>query len=71
MFGILCVWRACSKILPTRENLQRRKVKVKARCELCCQQGNNLRQHAISVVMPICKKRLGHGHTRHIFLSVA
>ena len=77
MFVILCGGH--SKILPTRENhLQRRTVKLKARCELCCQQGNNLKQHAISMGMPICKKRLGHGlweiaemlkcNTRYIFL---
>lgn len=32
------VWRACSNILPTRESLQRRRVKVDAHCELCFQQ---------------------------------
>ena len=32
------MWRACSNILPTRENLRRRKVQVDERCELCCQQ---------------------------------
>ena len=31
------MWRACSNILPTRENLRRRKVQVDPRCELCCQ----------------------------------
>ena len=31
------VWRACSKILPTRENLHRRKVMVDPPCEICCQ----------------------------------
>ena len=32
------LWRACSNILPTRENLRRRKVQVDERCELCRQQ---------------------------------
>lgn len=32
------IWRAYSNILPTRENLHRRRVKVEPRCELCCQQ---------------------------------
>ena len=31
------VWRACSNILPTRENLHRRKIKVDPQCEVCCQ----------------------------------
>ena len=31
------VWRACANILPTRDNLHRRKLKVDPRCELCCQ----------------------------------
>lgn len=32
------LWRACSNILPTRGNLQSRKVAVDSRCELCKQQ---------------------------------
>ena len=32
------VWRACFDILPTRDNLHRRRVRVDPRCELCCQQ---------------------------------
>ena len=28
-------WRACSNILPTRDNLQRKKVRIEERCELC------------------------------------
>ena len=32
------IWWACSNILPIRESLQRRRVKVNARCELCFQQ---------------------------------
>ena len=31
------VWRACSNILPRRENLHRRKIKVDPQCEVCCQ----------------------------------
>ncbi|XP_075645036.1 uncharacterized protein LOC142616028 [Castanea sativa] len=31
------LWRACSNILPTKDNLQRHKVKVHARCEFCSQ----------------------------------
>ena len=31
------LWRACSNILPTKDNLQRRKVQVDARCEICSQ----------------------------------
>uniref|UniRef100_A0A7N2LHE6 Reverse transcriptase zinc-binding domain-containing protein n=1 Tax=Quercus lobata TaxID=97700 RepID=A0A7N2LHE6_QUELO len=31
------LWRACSNILPTRENLHRRRVQVEPWCELCCQ----------------------------------
>ena len=31
-------WRACSNILPTRDNLQRRKVKIDPRGEICLQQ---------------------------------
>ena len=32
------IWRACSNVLPTRENLHRRRVKVDSRCDICCQQ---------------------------------
>ena len=32
------IWRACSNILPTKENLHRRRVKVDSRCDICCQQ---------------------------------
>ncbi|KAK9993090.1 hypothetical protein SO802_022793 [Lithocarpus litseifolius] len=32
------IWRACSDILPTRVNLQRRKVQVDPKCGLCGQQ---------------------------------
>ena len=32
------LWQACSNILPTRENLQRRKVAVNPQCEFCKQQ---------------------------------
>ena len=32
------LWRARSNCLPTRDNLCRRKVQVKATCELCCQE---------------------------------
>ena len=32
------VWRVCFDILPTRDNLHRRRVRVDPRCELCCQQ---------------------------------
>ena len=31
------LWRACSNILPTKDNLQRRKVRVDDRCEFCTQ----------------------------------
>ena len=31
------LWRACSNILPTRENLHRRRVQMEPWCELCCQ----------------------------------
>uniref|UniRef100_A0A7N2LT45 Reverse transcriptase zinc-binding domain-containing protein n=1 Tax=Quercus lobata TaxID=97700 RepID=A0A7N2LT45_QUELO len=31
------LWRACSNILPTRENLQRRKVQIDPKCEICLQ----------------------------------
>ena len=30
-------WRACSNCLPTKENLLKRRVKVEAKCEICCQ----------------------------------
>lgn len=32
------LWRACTNVLPTRENLNRRRVEVDPRCEICCQQ---------------------------------
>ena len=32
------LWCACSNILPTRENLHRRRVQVDPRCQICCQQ---------------------------------
>lgn len=32
------IWRACSNILPTRENLHRRKIAVDPQCEFCKQQ---------------------------------
>ena len=32
------LWRACLNILPTRENLQRRKVAMDSLCEFCKQQ---------------------------------
>ena len=32
------IWRACSNILPTRDNLHRQKLQVEPRCELCCHQ---------------------------------
>ena len=31
------LWRACSNCLPTKENLLKRRVKVEAKCEICCQ----------------------------------
>ena len=31
------LWRACSNILPTRENLNRRRVQVDPMCGMCCQ----------------------------------
>lgn len=31
------VWRTCSNIFPTRDNLHRKKLRIKPRCELCCQ----------------------------------
>ena len=31
------LWRAYSNILPTRENLQRRKVQIDPKCEICLQ----------------------------------
>ena len=30
------LWRACSGCLPTRENLQKKRVRVNKKCELCC-----------------------------------
>ena len=30
------MWRACSNILPTRDNLHRRKLHVEPRCGFCC-----------------------------------
>ena len=36
------VQRACLNILPTRDNLHRRKLKVEPRCEFCCQQPKNV-----------------------------
>lgn len=32
------IWRACSNILPTRDNLHQRKIQVDCGCELCQQQ---------------------------------
>ena len=32
------IWRACSNILPTKENLHSRRVKVEPRYDICCQQ---------------------------------
>ena len=32
------IWRACSNIFPTKDNLQHRRVKVDSRCDICCQQ---------------------------------
>ena len=32
------VWRACSNILPTRDNLHCRKINIDPWCEFCCQQ---------------------------------
>ena len=32
------VCRACSNILPTRDNLHCRKINIDPRCEFCCQQ---------------------------------
>ena len=31
------VWQECSNILPTRDNLHQKKLRVNPRCELCCQ----------------------------------
>ena len=31
------LWRACSNVLPTRENLHRWRVQVDPYCEICCQ----------------------------------
>ena len=36
------VWRACYNILPTRENLHRRKVMVDPQCEICCQKSESV-----------------------------
>ena len=32
------LWRACANVLPTKENLNRRRVQVDPRCKICCQQ---------------------------------
>ena len=32
------LWRACANVLPTKENLNRRRIQVDPRCEICCQQ---------------------------------
>ena len=32
------LWRACSNVLPTRENLHKRRVQVDSHCVICCQQ---------------------------------
>ena len=32
------LWRACSNVLPTRENLHKRRVQVDPHCAICCQQ---------------------------------
>lgn len=32
------LWQACSNVLPTRENLHKRKVQVDPHCAICCQQ---------------------------------
>ena len=32
------IWRACSNIFPTKDNLQHRRVKVDSRCDVRCQQ---------------------------------
>ena len=31
------VWRACSNVLPTRDNLHRQKINIDPRYEFCCQ----------------------------------
>ena len=36
------LWSACSNILPTRENLNRRRVQVDPHCEICCQQPDSV-----------------------------
>ena len=36
------VWRACSNILPTRENLHGRKMKIDPQCEICCQKPESI-----------------------------
>lgn len=32
------IWRACSKILPTQDNLSRRKMRIEPQCVICCQE---------------------------------
>ena len=32
------LWRACANVLPTKENLNRRRIQVDPQCEICCQQ---------------------------------
>ena len=31
------LWRACSNCIPTKENLLKRRARVEAKCEICCQ----------------------------------
>ena len=36
------LWRACSTILPTRDNLHRRKLHVELGCGFCCQKQQSM-----------------------------
>lgn len=52
------LWRACSDCLPTRENLQKKRVRVEVTCELCCHHLESRDNKPCVMGMPYCMKCL-------------
>ena len=44
------VWRACSNILPTRDNLCKKKLNIAPYCDICCQSPETIGQKCVGVV---------------------
>jgi hypothetical protein len=50
-------WRACHKVLPTKENLRRRKVLEEASCPFCLSEKRNT--NPCNLALSGCSRRVG------------